>query len=96
MKKYFTPQQKAAVAMEAIKGELTIAQIAGKYEVHPTQIGNWKNQGIELLKNGFEDKRRKENFNQQRIIDELHQTIGQKEMALQWLKKKLQPFGLSD
>lgn len=96
MKKNFTPQQKAVVAIEAIKGELTIAQIAGKYEVHPTQIGHWKNQGIELLRNGFTDKRKRENFDQQRIIDELHKTIGQKEMALQWLKKKLQPFGLSD
>ena len=96
MKKVFTSQQKAAVAMEAIKGELTTAQIASKHEVHPTQIGQWKNQGIELLKNGFTDKRKKENFDRQRIIDELHQTIGQKEMALQWLKKKLQPFGLSD
>lgn len=96
MKKNFTPQQKAAVALEAIKGELTIAQIASKHEVHPTQIGQWKNQGMELLKNGFTDKRQKANFDQQRIIDELHKTIGQKEMALQWLKKKLQPFGLSD
>ena len=39
MKKSFTPQVKATVALEAIKGELTIPQIASRYEVHPTQIG---------------------------------------------------------
>ncbi len=93
MKKQFTPQQKAAVAIEAIKGELTFAQIASKYEAHPTQIGHWRNQGLEILKTSFTDKRKKENFDQQRIIDELYKTIGQRDMELEWLKKKLQPFG---
>ncbi len=96
MKKVFTPQQKAAVALEAIKGELTIAQIASQYEVHPTQIAVWKKQAIEILKAGFTDKRKKENFDQQRITDDLYKTIGQRDMELAWLKKKLQPFGLSD
>ena len=96
MKKQFTPQAKAAVALEAIKGELTIAQIASKYEVHPTQISSWKKQAVEMLKIGFTDKRKKENFDQQRITDELYKTIGQRDMELAWLKKKLQPFGLSD
>jgi len=96
MKKSFTSQHKATVALEAIKGQLTINQIASKYEVHPTQINAWKIQALELLKTGFADKRKKENFDQQRIIDDLHRTLGQKEMALEWLKKKLQPFGLPD
>ena len=96
MKKSFTPQAKAAVALEAIKGELTIAQIASRFEVHPTQIGVWKKQAVEILKTGFADKRKKENFDQQRITDELYKTIGQQKIELEWLKKKLQPFGLSD
>ena len=96
MKKSFTPQAKAAVALEAIKAELTIAQIASRYEVHPTQIGVWKKQAVEILKSGFTDKRKKENFDQQRITDELYKTIGQQKIELEWLKKKLQPFGLSD
>lgn len=96
MKKVFTPQTKAAVALEAIKGQLTINQIASKYEVHPTQINLWKKQALELLKSSFTDKRKKENFTQDRTIDELHKLLGQKEMAIEWLKKKLQPFGLPD
>lgn len=96
MKKSFTPQQKATVALEAIKGELTTPQIASRFEVHPTQIGVWKKQAIEILKTGFADKRKKENFDQQRITDELYKTIGQQKIELEWLKKKLQPFGLSD
>ena len=96
MKKQFTPQVKAAVAMEAIKGELATSQIASRYEVHPTQISTWKKQAIEILKTGFTDKRKKENFDQQRITDELYKTIGQQKIELEWLKKKLQPFGLPD
>ena len=96
MKKQFTPQQKAAVALDAIKGQLTIAQIAGKHEVHPTQIGHWRNQALEILKICFTDKRKKENFTQERIMDDLYKTIGQRDMELAWLKKKLEPFGLPD
>jgi len=96
MKKVFTPELKANVAMEAIKELLTVPQIASKYEIHPQQVGRWKKEALEILKIGFTDKRKKENFEQQRIIDNLHRTIGQKEVALEWLKKKLQPFGLSD
>ena len=42
MKKIFTSQQKAQVALAASKGQNTVAQIASIYEVHPTQIGFWK------------------------------------------------------
>ena len=96
MKKTFSPELKAKVALEAIKEILTVQQIASQYEIHPQQVGRWKKEAEEILKLGFTDKRKKENFEQQRIIDELHKTIGQKEMAIGWLKKKLQPFGLSD
>lgn len=96
MKKQFTPQQKAMVALEAIKGELTIAQIASKCEVHPAQIGHWKNHVLKTIAELFSDKRKKENWDQQRIMDELYKTIGQRDIELEWLKKKLQPFGLPD
>jgi transposase-like protein len=96
MKKTFSPELKTKVALEAIKGLLTVSQIASQYEIHPQQVGRWKKEAEEILKSGFTDKRQKENFDQQRIIDNLHRAIGQKEMAIDWLKKKLQPFGLSD
>lgn len=96
MKKSFTPQQKAAVALAAIKGELTIPQIASQYEVHPTQIGHWRNWALRSLPDLFSDKRKKENWDKERIINDLYKTIGQRDMELEWLKKKLEPFGLSD
>lgn len=96
MKKQFTPQQKAAVALEAIKGELTISQIASKYEAHPTQIGHWRAAVIKTLPELFSDKRKKENWDRERHIEELYKVIGQRDMELEWLKKKLSPFGRSD
>ena len=90
MKKVFTPQQKAAVALEAIKGDRTVNQIASAYEVHPSQIQSWKKIVQENLSALFTDKRRKEGKPEQELIDELYRTIGQRDIELGWLKKKFQ------
>lgn len=95
MKKLFTPDQKASVAVAAIKEQQTINQISAAYEVHPTQIGLWKKQAIQGLKDVFSDKRRKEHQTHDQLIAELYQTIGKRDMELAWLKKKLEPFGAS-
>ena len=96
MVKTFSPELKASVVLEAFKEQLTISQIAGKYEIHPQQIGRWKKEALEILKTGFSDKREKENKTNERLIAELYKSVGKKEMAIEWLKKKLEPFGLSD
>jgi transposase len=95
MKKIFTPDQKASVAVAAIKEQQTINQISAAYEVHPTQIGLWKKQAIQGLKDVFSDKRKKENQTRDQLVSQLYQTIGQRDMELTWLKKKLEPFGSS-
>jgi transposase len=90
MKKTFTPQQKAQVVLAAIKGEKTISQIASLYEVHPTQVQAWKKQALSALPDVFADKRKKENQTQEQLINELYKTVGQRDIELEWLKKKLQ------
>jgi transposase-like protein len=89
MKKVFTPQQKAAVALEAIKGGKTISQIASVYEVHPTQVQQWKKILQENISGIFADKRKREGKPEQELLDELYRTIGQRDIELGWLKKKL-------
>ena len=89
MKKFNTPELKTSVATEAFKEQLTAAQIASKYEIHPQQIRRWKNEAIEILKSGFSDKREKENKTNEQLIAELYKTIGKKEIAIEWLKKNL-------
>ena len=95
MKKIFTPQQKAAVALAAIKGEQTTGQIASLHEVHPTQIGLWKKQALSGLAEVFSDKRKKEHQTHEQLISELYTAIGRQKIELEWLKKKLEPFGAS-
>lgn len=90
MKKVFTPQQKAAVALAAIKGDKTLSQIASVHEVHPTQVQCWKKIMQENLSELFADKRKKEGKSERELIDELYRTIGQRDIELGWLKKKLQ------
>ncbi len=90
MRKQFTAQQKVAVALAALAGDKTINQVAAAYDVHPTQVKQWrdrlKQDGVQL----FTDKRSKDTSGAtaQRQIDELHRVIGVRDAELEWLKKK--------
>jgi transposase len=91
----FSPQEKAQVAIATLKGEKTIAQIASEYQVHPTQISLWKKQALENISEIFKDNRRKEKqseFEHQRQLDNLYKVIGQRDIELDWLKKKFSVF----
>lgn len=94
MRKVFTPKQKAQVALAALKGEQSINQLSSAYEVHPTQIANWKKIALNSLPEIFSDKRSKKNLSQEKLIEELYKEIGQQKVELDWLKKKLRPFNL--
>ncbi len=85
----YSAEEKAKIVIEAIKGELTIAQITSKYGVHATQISNWKKQGLELLVQGFKNK-----THQQGLIKNLYEQIGQLSVECDWLKKKSALFGI--
>ena len=51
-----SPQFKAKVALEALAGELTLTELASKYDVHPTMIAGWKRQGKEGMVASFSGK----------------------------------------
>jgi len=82
-----SPKQKAFITLAALRGE-KISQLASDYQVHPNQIGKWKKMAQEELAVLFADKRKRENYSQERIIEELYKTIGQRDMEISWLKKK--------
>lgn len=92
MKKIFTPKQKADVVLATIRGDQPINQISSIYQVHPTQIQNWKKIVLENMPSLFGGQNNKEYISQEKLIEELYKTIGQRDMELSWLKKKLQPF----
>jgi transposase len=83
----FSAEFKARVAMEGLKGQLTAAQIASQFEVHPTQIPNWKRQATKGLVVLFKNGGSKEVGDNQAQIDRLYQQIGKLQVENDFLKK---------
>ncbi len=83
---------KAKVALEAIKGERTISEIASNTGVHPNQISKWKKQVLEELPGIFSSVRKKHREQSEELESELYKQIGQLKVELDWLKKKSQMF----
>jgi len=79
---------KAKVALEAIKGQRTLNEIAGEYGVHPGQIIQWKKQVVEELPGLFASKRSREAKTEEELKASLYQQIGQLKVELDWFKKK--------
>ncbi len=93
MKKNHDAAFKAKVALEAVKGEKTMAQLASEYGVHPNQIGQWKKRLLKELPSLFSDRRKREEKETRAEADELYRQIGQLKVELDWLKKKSQLLG---
>ena len=92
MKKSFSPEFMAKVALAAIKEETTLAELSGKYEVHRTQIGNWRKRAMDGLVEIFRGKQELAKRNQEKLIEELYRQIGQLKVENDWLKKKADKF----
>lgn len=84
----YSGEFKAKLALEAIKGERTLNEIASAAQVHPNVLLQWKKQLLEGVPTLFADKRLKENKEQEQLTDQLYQQIGQLKVELDWLKKK--------
>jgi len=81
-------QFKAKVALEAVKGDKTIAELASRFEVHPNQITQWKRQLLESLPAIFSRSRQKDKQKKDDLTEYLYQKVGQLKVELDWLKKK--------
>ena len=85
-------QFKFQVALEALKEQKTLSQLAGEYGVHPTQITQWKKQLLDGGTSLFGQQRVREQHDQAAREAELFEQIGRLKMELEWLKKKADRF----
>ncbi|MBI1923724.1 transposase [Candidatus Poribacteria bacterium] len=83
---------KATVALEAIKNQRTIAQIASEYGVHPNQVTHWKKQLLEALPDIFTNRCAQAEKANEPLVDELYRQSGHLKVELDWLKKKASLF----
>ena len=87
-RKVHTPEFKAKVGLEALRGVKTNNQIGQDYDVHPMQIGLWKKEIQAQAKTLFEGKRGPQPVAAHREPELLYSEIGKLKMELDWLKKK--------
>ena len=87
--KSYAAEFKAKVALDAIRGDLTINEISAKYGVHSTQIHRWKQEALSSIKCSFTNKSQKMDIGDQKLIDEFYRQIGQLTCENEFLKKRV-------
>ena len=93
-RKQFSNEFKAKVALEALKGEKTIAQLSSEYGVHASQINTWKQQAREKLPDLFGRSSGLDEQRREAEQDRLYQQIGRLQVEVDWLRKKSKALGL--
>jgi transposase len=85
----FTTEFKAKVALEAIKGQQPIHELAKEYDVHPNQIAQWKKQLVDGASEVFRRGKDPEAVAQIVELDRAYRQVGRLQIEVDWLKKKL-------
>lgn len=87
----FSANQKSKIALEALRERGPSSAIEKKHSVHPNQVGQWKKTAFEGLESIFADKRKISDVQKEHeaLTDGPYSQIGQLQMELKWLKKKV-------
>jgi transposase len=93
MRKNYTGKFKAKVVVDVIRENETVAELASKYQVHRSLLTRWKKEALEGLPGIFSTAKKKNENDDQKLIDELYKKIGQLEVENDWLKKKVDTIG---
>lgn len=91
MRKRFTNQYKAEVALDVLRGDKTIGQVASERKVAPTQLSQWRATVLKGLPSLFDDEQRaieKQRAVHEAELEKLYAEIGRLTSELNWLKKR--------
>ncbi len=75
-RKRYSAEEKTRVAIEAIKGQKTLNELAAEYGVHPSQITQWKKQALAEISTGFSGGRARRERTDEALVASLYQEIG--------------------
>jgi len=89
MRRQHSAEFKAKVALEALRGERTIHELAAEYGVHPVHITQWKKVVLEEGPQRFSNRRGAKAKEEEALKAALYQQIGPWKVELDWLKKKV-------
>jgi transposase len=84
----FSKEFKAKVAVEAIKGQRPVNELAQEFDVHPNQIARWKKDLLETAPEAFSKNKDREAKRIEMERDQLYRKVGQLQIEVDWLKKK--------
>jgi transposase len=86
-RKRYSTEFKGKVALEAIRGEHTLSELASRYDMHPNMITNWKRQAIDNMAETFSGNAERANSSNEGQIKELHAKIGELTVERDFLAK---------
>ena len=90
MKKHYSPNFKAKVAMATLREDRTMAELSSQFGVHRAQIQRWKKEAIDFFPQLFSPKATKKDQENEKLIEDLYKQIGQLKVENDWLKKKVE------
>ena len=89
IRRRFTADFKARVALEALRGDRTIQEIAAKHKVHPNQVSTWKRQAIDGLSKVFSNGVDRAGQDHESEVRDLHAKIGELTVERDFLARGL-------
>ena len=87
VRKKYSKELKARIALDTIKGQKTIAELASEYGVHANQISIWKKQLLDAAPDTFTSGKDKGAEKKEIECERLYQKVGQLKIGVDWLKK---------